>query len=111
MLRKLTRQPVSNEESLRASQEQFRSAFDDATIGMALVSTEGQFMQVNARWLVRDETGLPPEELATIPLVQLKGRESGGGRALAPTSCHGASLRARLRLGYSPSVRRLQRSC
>jgi len=33
---------------LHESQEQFRSAFDDATIGMALVSTEGRFMQVNA---------------------------------------------------------------
>lgn len=28
-----------------------------------------QFMEAPARWLLRDETGLPPEELATIPLV------------------------------------------
>jgi NADPH:quinone reductase-like Zn-dependent oxidoreductase len=28
-----------------------------------------QFMDVPAQWLIRDETGLPAEELATIPLV------------------------------------------
>jgi NADPH:quinone reductase-like Zn-dependent oxidoreductase len=28
-----------------------------------------QYMQVAARWLIKDETGLPAEELATIPLV------------------------------------------
>jgi NADPH:quinone reductase-like Zn-dependent oxidoreductase len=28
-----------------------------------------QYMEVPARWLLRDETGLAPEELATIPLV------------------------------------------
>lgn len=35
------------EESLRESRELFRSAFDHAAIGMALVSTAGQFLQVN----------------------------------------------------------------
>jgi len=28
-----------------------------------------QFMQVSARWVVADDTGLPPEQLAAIPLV------------------------------------------
>ena len=28
-----------------------------------------QFMQVSARWVLPDDTGLPPEELAAIPLV------------------------------------------
>jgi PAS domain S-box-containing protein len=35
------------EEYLRESRERFRSAFDNAAIGMALVSTEGHWLQVN----------------------------------------------------------------
>jgi len=35
------------EESLRQSGERFRAAFEDAAIGMALVSTDGRFLQVN----------------------------------------------------------------
>jgi PAS domain S-box-containing protein len=34
-------------EALRESEERFRSAFDYATIGMAVVSTEGRWVQVN----------------------------------------------------------------
>jgi PAS domain S-box-containing protein len=34
-------------EALRESQERFSSAFRDAAIGMALVGTDGQFLQVN----------------------------------------------------------------
>ncbi|RUR84194.1 hypothetical protein PCC6912_17880 [Chlorogloeopsis fritschii PCC 6912] len=35
------------EEALRRSEEQFRKAFDNAPIGMALVSLKGQFLKVN----------------------------------------------------------------
>jgi diguanylate cyclase (GGDEF)-like protein/PAS domain S-box-containing protein len=34
-------------EALRASEERFRSAFDNATIGMAVVSLQGRWLQVN----------------------------------------------------------------
>ena len=39
---------VETEARLRESEEQFRSAFDDSAIGMALVSNEGTTLRVNA---------------------------------------------------------------
>lgn len=38
------------EADLRKSEENFRRAFDDAAIGMALVSIEGQYLKVNPRF-------------------------------------------------------------
>ncbi len=48
--------------ALRASEARFRAAFADAPIGMALVSPDGRFVQVNralCAFLGRDEEGLP----------------------------------------------------
>ena len=41
------RERLGAEEALRESREQFTSAFQDAAIGMALVRTDGQWMQAN----------------------------------------------------------------
>ena len=46
-LREQARKRLRAEEALRESQEQFTSAFRDAAIGMALVSPDGHWLQVN----------------------------------------------------------------
>ena len=51
------------EEELREAEERFRSAFGDAAIGMALVGTDGRWLQVN-RSLCR-LVGYPEEKLLT----------------------------------------------
>ncbi len=49
------------EEQLRRSEEQFRGAFDDAAVGMALVATDGRYLQVNHSLCLI--TGYAEEEL------------------------------------------------
>ncbi|MBS4098364.1 MAG: response regulator, partial [Sulfuricella sp.] len=55
------------EESLQASNERFRSTFDSAPIGMALVGVDGELLQVNNR--LSEMLGYPPDELTGI-LIQ-----------------------------------------
>lgn len=52
---------LAHEAQLRASEERFRSAFDLAPLGMALVSFDGRFLQVNDA-LCR-QLGLPRDQL------------------------------------------------
>ena len=37
--------------------------------GLGIPGTYAQYMEVPARWLVQDQTGLRPEEVATLPMV------------------------------------------
>jgi PAS domain S-box-containing protein len=47
--------------ALRASEERFRLVFDNAPIGMALITRDGRFVQVNER--LCDILGRPPDDL------------------------------------------------
>ncbi len=49
------------EDSLQESQQQFKSAFDHSSIGMAMVGSNGQFLKVNAS--LSDIVGYSEEEL------------------------------------------------
>jgi diguanylate cyclase (GGDEF)-like protein/PAS domain S-box-containing protein len=49
------------EEALRESEQRFRKSFNDAAIGMALVATDGRFLQANRS--LREIVGYTEEEL------------------------------------------------
>ena len=49
------------ETALRESEQRFRSSFDDAAIGMALVGTDGRFLRTNRS--LRELLGYPEQEL------------------------------------------------
>jgi len=60
-------------EALRESEERFRSAFDYATIGMAVVSSEGRWVQVNRS--LRDIFGYAEAELLDADFRRFTHRE------------------------------------
>ncbi|HEX2070511.1 MAG TPA: EAL domain-containing protein [Thermoleophilaceae bacterium] len=70
-----------------ASEERFRSAFDDAPIGMALVDAAGRFRRANRR--LADLTGHPCEQLLEMSLDDL----SGSGGQWRPTEADGEEER------------------
>ncbi len=37
--------------------------------GLHMPGTYAQYVQIPARWVVKDDTGLPPEQVATLPMV------------------------------------------
>ena len=57
------------EQKLQESEERFRSAFDDAAIGMALVSLEGNFFKVNQS--LCELTGYQQQELLSLTVEKL----------------------------------------
>ncbi len=54
----------SSEDALRLSEERFRSAFDQASVGITVVSPENRFLQVNDKYC--DLTGYSRAELMTM---------------------------------------------
>ncbi len=57
------------EEAVVAASERFRAAFDNAPIGMGLVTPEGEWLQINAAFCRL--LGYPEEELLTLNLADL----------------------------------------
>lgn len=57
------------EKALRENEAIFRSAFDDAAIGMAIVSSEGRYLKVNSK--LCDMTGYHREELLEMSIHEL----------------------------------------
>lgn len=57
------------EQALQESEERFRSTFAYASIGMALTTTQGQFLQVNPSYCTI--TGYSEEELYTMDATQI----------------------------------------
>jgi diguanylate cyclase (GGDEF)-like protein/PAS domain S-box-containing protein len=57
------------ERALREAEERFRRSFDDSAAGMAIVSTEGEWLQVNQA--LADLTGYSKEELTGMPFADL----------------------------------------
>ncbi len=41
--------------------------------GLQTPGTYAQYIQVPARWVLKDDTGLPPEEVTTLPMVAVTG--------------------------------------
>ncbi len=58
-----------SEEALHQANQRFRSAFDDAAIGMAIVSPEGRFLRVNRALL--ELTGYPEEQLVRMTFADI----------------------------------------
>lgn len=67
-MRDITSRKVAQQE-LQRSEERFRRAFDDAAIGMALVATDGQFLQVNRS--LCEIVGYAEAELLSLTFQQI----------------------------------------
>jgi diguanylate cyclase (GGDEF)-like protein/PAS domain S-box-containing protein len=73
---------VRAEASLHAAQEQFRVAFEEAPIGMALIGLDGRFMRVNRAY--SEITGYGAAELqgSATTLVTATAQDDGGAAAM-----------------------------
>ncbi|HEY6317234.1 MAG TPA: diguanylate cyclase, partial [Acidimicrobiia bacterium] len=85
------------EAELREAHERFRSTFENAPIGMALITLDGRFLRAN-RALAR-MVGRAEDELAGTPVLALTHREDHGAigdavrRVLAGDACAGVEQR------------------
>jgi diguanylate cyclase (GGDEF)-like protein/PAS domain S-box-containing protein len=59
----------SSEEALHEANQRFRSAFDDAAIGMAIVSPEGRWQRANRA--LAELTGYPQEQLVGLGFTDI----------------------------------------
>jgi diguanylate cyclase (GGDEF)-like protein/PAS domain S-box-containing protein len=59
----------ANEHALYEANQRFRSAFDDAAIGMAIVSPEGRWLRANRA--LAELTGYPPEQLVGMSYADI----------------------------------------
>jgi PAS domain S-box-containing protein len=67
--RALQREAAQRESELRQSEERFRGTFEQAAVGMAHLTLEGQWIQVNQR--LADLLGYSKAELLAIPALAL----------------------------------------
>jgi diguanylate cyclase (GGDEF)-like protein/PAS domain S-box-containing protein len=87
------------EAALRESEERFRSAFDHAAVGMALVALDGRILRGNralSGMLDRSETGLVGQQLEQ--LIHADDLDAYGlhRRALLGGGCHASAVELRL---------------
>ncbi len=91
------------EEALRESEERFRSAFDNAAVGMALVGMDGQLLQVNGS--LCEMLGYSEEELLAKPFLSLAHSDD----LSAHLQCRRQLLKGRIR-SYQMEKRYLHKS-
>jgi diguanylate cyclase (GGDEF)-like protein/PAS domain S-box-containing protein len=74
-------QSRANSEALRRAEEHFRSAFENAAIGMAVVGFDGRFLRVNDA--LAGLTGYRPDQLVEMSFRDLTPEEELGGNVQA----------------------------
>ena len=74
-------QSRANSEALRRAEEHFRSAFENAAIGMAIVGFDGRFLRVNHA--LAGLTGYRPDQLVEMSFRDLTPEEELGGNVQA----------------------------
>jgi diguanylate cyclase (GGDEF)-like protein/PAS domain S-box-containing protein len=74
-------QSRANSEALRRAEEHFRTAFENAAIGMAIVGFDGRFLRVNHA--LAGLTGYRPDQLVKMSFRDLTPQEELGGNVQA----------------------------
>ena len=83
--------------------------------GLSRPGSYAQYQEVPARWVVKDDTGLPPEQVAAVPMVALAavravkgvGEAKAGDHVLITAGSSGAARsRSRSPRSWAPTLRR-----